>query len=70
MVPHLLKPACVEGGQGERGALPAPRVVRTSAPLVAAAVVHVDVVVVAVVVEHDGLRLSASRNNVLLPGIW
>ena len=80
-----LKSARVQGGQREGRVLPAPRIIRSGAPLVAAiaivaptvvvcvvvdvVVCVVVVVVVAVVVEHDGLRLSARGVPGPLPGI-
>ena len=64
----------MQGGQGQGGVLPAPRVVGSGAPLdavaaVAALVVVVVVVVVTVVVEDDGLRFTSRRYLGLLPGI-
>ena len=64
----------MQGGQGEGSVLPAPRIIRSRAPLVAAiaifappvvvvsvivVVVVVVAVVVAVIVEDDGLGLTA-----------
>ena len=63
----------MQGGQGQGGVLPAPRVVGSGAPLDAvaavAALVVVVVVVVTVVVEDDGLRFTSRRYLGLLPGI-
>ena len=59
----------MQGGQGQGGVLPAPRVVGSGAPLDAVAAVAVVVVVVTVVVEDDGLRFTSRRYLGLLPGI-
>ena len=61
----------MQGGQGQGGVLPAPRVVGSGAPLdaVAAVAALVVVVVVTVVVEDDGLRFTSRRYLGLLPGI-
>ena len=61
----------MQGGQGQGGVLPAPRVVGSGAPLdaVAAVAALVVVVVVTFVVEDDGLRFTSRRYLGLLPGI-
>ena len=62
----------MQGGQGQGGVLPAPRVVGSGAPLDAVAAVAalvVVVVVVTVVFEDDGLRFTSRRYLGLLPGI-
>ena len=67
----------MQGGQGEGSVLPAPRIIRSRALLVAAiaifappvVVVVVTAVVVAVIVEYDGLRLTARGVLGLLSGV-